>query len=273
MEPRNEPQQADQNESLTSERHDIFQDPALNQTLQDDPFVLFIKKWWVHIVMVAGAVVLGVYAKGVFEETSRAELMRAADIFFELESMVQELPAQEAALAKARSEEAPAGATTEDAKKKTAAAQAALDQTKARVESSLKSLEDTREPYISLARVYRGALAAQDGNVQLAQQNLSLQRWQAVSEPRSTERFIAELEALILARSLLDTADRSAEGRGALRTLAEGGEYFSIPAAIAFISIAQSAEEKAEAKALVDVLKSKAPEQSELLNSALKREM
>ncbi len=274
MDSRNVPPMTSQEEtSAMAASHDIFQDPALAQTVKDDPLFLLLKKWWVHIAVFAGAIILGIYAKGVFEETGRAELMRASDIFTELESRFEDIPALETALAKAQSEAAAATDKKDDAQKKVTEAQAALDQGNARLASLVTSLEESTQPYTELGKIYRGALAARAGNREAARTVLSLTRWGTLKPERTPERFMAELEALVLARAELDDLANAAAGRATLRSLTEQGLFMAIPAGVALASSAASSQEKAEAKAALENLKAKFPEQTELLDNALTREL
>lgn len=272
MEPRNSESEASAvpSESSTA-THDIFQDPALAQTMKDDPLFLFLKKWWQQAIFVAAAIVLGVYAKSAFEDTYRAEQGRSADLFIALQSRFDELPALETAFAKAQAEEAKAGDKKDDAAKKTAAALAALDQSKAQIESLLSSLADTKEPYTGLAQLYRGALAARSGDLNAAATNLSSDAWTKVSDTQSSERFYAELGALVLARAQLDQETLVASARASLRALAEQGAYFDIAAGLALASASQTDEEKREASAVLEKIIDRSPEQAEALTTALDR--
>lgn len=267
METRNSPEH-ESNTAPSNPRfagHDIFQDPALAETMKDDPFFLFMKKWWLQVAFVAAAVVLGVYAKGAFEETYRNEQGHAADLFVELQSRFDELPVLEASLEKAQSDEAKAGDKKEDAAKKVSAAKAALDQSKARIESLLASLSDTKKPYSDLAKLYQGALAARSG----AASNLSADGWTKITDSASQERFVAELAALVLARSQLDRDSDVAAGRATLRSLAEQGTYFDVAAALALANAAQTTEEKKEARAAIESIQMRSPEQTDTLSVAL----
>lgn len=252
-------------------KHDIFQDPALAETMKDDPLFLFLKRWWLQISILAGAVIVGVYAKGAFDETYRAEMGRAADVYTELESRFEELPALEAAYDKAKTDESKATDKKEDAAKQTLAAKEKLDQGKARVESLLTSLADSKKPYSDLARVYRGALAYRIGDVPGAENNLSGDRWSSVADVRSPDRFVAELEALLLARMQLDQDSKISNARSLLKSLSGNGSFFDIAAGLALASASHTPEEKQEAKSALEALKAKAPEQSEVIDAAIER--
>lgn len=274
MEPTNSPTQSETPPASTESRfagHDIFQDPALAETMKDDPLFLFLKKWWLQVVFVGAAIVLGVYAKGAFEDTYRAEQGRSADLFMELQARFDEIPGLEAALAKALADEAKAGDKKEDAAKKVTAARNALDQSKARVESVLASLADTKKPYSDLAQLYRGALAARSGDVAAASTALSTDSWTKIVDTQSNERFYAELGALVLARAQLDQAASVASARSALRSLAQQGSFFDVAAGLALASASQTAEEKQEARGALELILTRSPEQSEALSAALER--
>lgn len=250
--------------------HDIFQDPALAQTVQDDPLFLFLKKWWLHVAVVAGAIVLGIYAKGAFEETHRAEMSRSADRFMEMQGQFEELAALEAAVLKAEADVAAAAADKKEAAGKALAdAQQKLREGRTRLDNLLATLADAREPYAELGKLYRGALALRGNDFAAAQSTLSANRWTGIEDVESSSRFIAELEAFTLARAELDQENLRSAARGHLRGLAERGAHFDIAAALALASASGNDEEKAEARAVLENLRARAPEQTEVIESAL----
>jgi hypothetical protein len=267
LETRNSAPTPAQNSSRGAD-HDIFQDPALTQTIQDDPLFLFLKKWWLHVAVVAGAIVLGIYAKGAFDETHRAEMARSADRFMEMQGQFEELAALEAAVLKAEADVAAAD-KKEDAGKTLSEAQQKLREGRTRLDNLLATLADAREPYAELGKVYRGALALRGNDFASAQSTLSADRWGSIEDAESSQRFIAELEAFTLARAELDQENLRSLARGHLRALAERGAHFDVAAALALASASGTDEEKAEARSVLEQLRSRAPEQTEVIESAL----
>lgn len=250
--------------------HDIFQDPALSASIQRDPLFLFLQKWWRHVAIVVAVVLLGVYAKGVFEENRRAELGQAADTYAGLQQALKQMPALETKLLEAQAEVEKASADKKEAvQAKVKEAQSELEKAKVRVEGVLKTLSETREPYKTLAQLHRGVLSAQAHDVDNVLKVLSPDRWRTIAEVSSPDRFYAELEALVVARAFIDTQTNREQGRALLVSLVEQGNFVSATAATSLARIADTSEQKAQAHAVIEKLIASHPEQTDTLNPLL----
>ncbi|MBX7143725.1 MAG: hypothetical protein K1X79_04680 [Oligoflexia bacterium] len=250
--------------------HDIFQDPALNASIQRDPLFLFLKQWWRHVAVVAAVALLGVYAKGVFDENRRAELGQAADTYANLQQALKQMPTLETKLTQAQSDLAAAAVDKKEAAQaKVKEAQAELDKAKVRVEGVLKTLAETREPYKTLAQLHQGVLSAQALDIDNVLKVLSPDRWRTIEVGSSADRFYAELEALVVARAFIDSQTHHEQGRALLASLAEQGHFVAITAATSLARVAETSEQRAQARAVLEKLAAAHSEQSDLVNPVL----
>lgn len=266
----NTPINADERPESTDSRHDIFLDPVLAQNMSEDPVYKWFSQWWRHIAAVSIAVVIGVYAKGVFEENSAAELAAAADTYASLQEAMAVMPELDSKLKKVREEAAVAGADKKaDAEKSVNEAQAELERAKSRIENVLGTLAETRGPYPELARFHRGLLSAQAKDFAAATSQLNPGAWKGISLEKRSERLLAELAALVFARAGLDDQAQRPASLALLGELGEQGAFVAPSALATLATLAQSLEERAGLKTAIERLLANQPEQTDLMQPYL----
>lgn len=143
-----------------------------------------------------------------------------------------------------------------------------VDETIASVETTLTGkfnvLAQSRGGYGAMGQAYQVLLQLRKGELDQALATLKTLAWQSQATD-SSERMYYELAALSVARALLDTPDRQAEGVERLRILATEGSVANVSAGLVLATIASSDEERIAARELLEAIIARNPEQSELL--------
>lgn len=264
--------------------HDIFTDPALSQTLNEDPLFRFLQTNWRQVLLVVGFIVAVVYARQVFQDTRVADMERSADVFNRARNEYDQIRSLEAQLTQAKkalADKKPDEKVAKENKKETvdpAVAKVAdlekqIADARRRIEGHLGSLVDARSPYRELGELYKGLLARDAAGEGKGLAELRA----AIGVPTGTVQLgekpdlVTELKAMALARTLIDSPDTRSEGVGALGELASKGTYTRVSAGLTLAHIANSPAERTEAlKSLEGVLAAQ-PEQESLLSSEIAR--
>lgn len=264
--------------------HDIFADPALSQSLKEDPLFRFIQANWRQVLLVIGFVVAAVYARQVFRDTRVADMERSADIFNRARSEYEQIVSLEGQLVDAKKRvgddrgEVKKGAETTDGKVDPGTARVTelerqIADARRRVEGHLGSLVDARSPYRELGDLYRGLL----GRVTAGEGKGIAELRAAIGIPTGTVQLgekpdlVTELKAMALARALIDSADTRAEGVAALTDLATKGNFTKISAGLTLAHIANSAAEREAALRILEAILVAQPEQENILGSEIAR--
>jgi len=274
---------------VTPPGHDIFTDPALSQTVTEDPLFRFLQSNWRQVLLVVGFIVAVVYARQVFHDTRVADMERSADIFNRARSEYEQIVSLEGQLADARKRlgekkaEAPKPAdqkaTDKKEQKDDAAATRVADLEKQmgdarrRIEGHLGSLADARSPYRELGDLYKGLLA----QVTAADGKGAAELRAAIGVPTGSVQIgekpdlATELKAMALARALIDSGDTRNEGVTALNDLATKGNFTRVSAGLTLAHIANSPEERQGALRILEAILTAQPEQESILGPEIAR--
>ncbi len=243
----------------------IFDDEVMRRTVLEDPLAKFVNKNWLQIIGVLIVVAVVYFGYVQFMSAYQTRMSGAADLY-------RKVREEYAALTETR-----ASAVKEtDAKKKEELTKSTQESSR-KLSESIRALGDASYPYSEIARIYQalvlitvppgGALTA---DVKAARQVLQPLNWEQ-EKTGSPKRLLAELRALLLGRTLLDDPSTIAEGRSMLKTLAQRGAVVHTAAALSLSQIASTDEEKKEAKAVLESLRSQHVEQGEVIDSELQR--
>lgn len=250
--------------------HDIFLDPALKQNMTEDPLFLLLQKWWRHVAVVSAAIIIGFYAKGVFEENRNSELGAAGDTYANLQDALARMPELESKLGSVRAEFAGAAADKKgELEKKVAEAEGELSRARGKIENVLGTLSETRSPYPELAAFTKGMLSAQAKDLSAASAQLKPDAWKSIAPEAHSQRLLAELSALMFSRAALDVPEQKASAVSALFELGAQGNFVAAGALASLAGIAENAEERAKVKAAIEKFLIAQPEQMDLMQQYL----
>ena len=259
------------------ESSDILRDEVIARAVSEDPLFKFLKVYWRQVLVVVGAVLAGYFGNQFFEQSYIESMKRSGDILAGVHQQLAVLEIQKRELGKAEQESAAAAADAkksaeekDSAVKKAAGLKDEIQQGQDRLKELLLALSDSRKPYDSIARIYQGILAAQSGDMEAARTSLEGFDWQAL-KPESKERFFAETAGLALAGAMLDDDAAYSRSRELLKSLATGGAFLNIAAAIRLGRISLSPDERKEALAVIEDLRGRFPEQAALLDAESSR--
>ena len=252
-----------------SPSRNIFEDPAIEAAAQSDPFARWVVKHWRTIVVLLVAIAAGMLGYSRFTSVSLEKRSAATAVLQSVQDSYKDLLAKEDSLVTLRTEEVAATdpAEKEKLKGKIETTGREVEQLRDRVTLMVDAL-DQAPPYSQLKNLYRGLLAARLKDYDKTQAILSQQSWEQTGAPDSSERFMAELMSLGLARSLVDSDTHRDFARAQLAALAERGSFAAVQAANALLLIAQSDAEKKQADEIVAKVRMKFPAQQRFLSSA-----
>jgi len=246
----------------------IFEDPAIAVAAQNDPFARWVVKNWRSLVAVLLAVAAVMLGYDRFTTVALEKRSSATATLNSVQESYHQLLTKEESLVTLRADEAAQTDAAEKAKitAKIEATSREIDQLKDKVTLMVESL-DSSAPFGTLKELYQGLLAARLKNYDKTQSVLAATQWEAVGKPESSERFMAELLAFGLARSLIDSDAHREFARGQLVIIAERGSFAAVPAATTLTMIAVSDAEKTQAQELVTKLRAKYPSQQRFLSN------
>lgn len=272
----------------------FLKETGISERIAEDPLLRFIGKYWQHVVFLVAACVIISYAFQAFQSTRENSLKTASERYARVRSEFTQLEQLDRDIAKLRIEVAkeplassssqgvaPAGqggATVSEKATRLAEKEKKRGEAQARFDQTLQALADSKEPYKRIAKLYGilsqrlGGAGAPAGAVAASPLDVGvLATWEQSGGPTSAERFFGELEALIVARALLDVPERLGEGVAALKALATRGSVARVSAAISLAQLAQSPNERAEARTLLEAIRTQQPEQSDQVRDEIAR--
>jgi hypothetical protein len=246
----------------------IFEDPAIAVAAQNDPFARWVVKNWRSLVAVLFAVAAVMLGYDRFTTVALEKRSSATATLNAVQESYHQLLTKEESLVTLRADEAAQTDAAEKAKitDKIGATTREIDQLKDKVTLMVESL-DSSATFGTLKELYQGLLAARLKNYDKTQSVLAATKWETVGKPDSSERFMAELLAFGLARSLIDSDAHREFARGQLAIIAERGSFAAVPAATTLTMIAVSDAERTQAQDLVTKLRAKYPSQQRFLSN------
>jgi hypothetical protein len=249
-----------ENQSAETPRN-IFEDPAIAAAAQNDPFVRFVAKSWRAILAALGAIALVIIAVNRFSDTQQARKAALTRDVRDIQSSYRELVLKQGELETSRS----SGASAEGQADAIKALEATVQQLRERTNLKLTALESSGA-FPEVARLYRGLVEAQTGDLDKVKSLLESARWDQVPDD-SAERLVAELTVFALAKSLIDSPAHRALAQQALIGLAEKGNFAAPQSVLALSTLARTDEERTKVKQLVDGVAKRLPSQRKYLST------
>ncbi|WKZ56413.1 MAG: hypothetical protein QY326_06685 [Bdellovibrionota bacterium] len=228
---------------------------ALQRALVEDPLVRFVQKRWRALAVVVLFIAAGIYVRNAFVETHEAALRSSGDLFAKIRTEYGLIQAQRAQLTELAMDQ------SEEGKKKLEAQQNQIKDAEAGLVNALATLSDSKEPYASVALLYKALMQAEPSTA-APSENLA---------PDNPRLLLVELALLLEAKRLLDHPEQRAEGQAKLQELARSARFVHAVAAISYAHVAESSEERTTARNLLDGVRVMHPEQSDLISAELDR--
>jgi hypothetical protein len=247
----------------------LFEDPAIEASAQNDPFARWVIANWRSLVVVLAAIAAGMLGYNRYTTVRLEKRAAATTVLQGVQDGYEDLRAKDESLRTLKEQEAAATDATEKEKLKTSIESTSreVDQLRDKVTLMVDAL-DQAPPYSQLKTLYQGLLAARLKDYDKVQGALGTQSWEQTGEPDSTERFVAELVSFALARSLIDSESHRDFARTQLMAIAERGSFAAVQATNALSLIAQSEADKKRLDELVAKVRMKFPAQQRFLSSA-----
>lgn len=258
--------------SNTNSKHDIYTDPAIAKMNMDDPLVKwFMANWRKGSVVIIAALVLA-YFVNAYRESYESSMRGAADVYVGLESAYKEYLTAVSANEKIDKDIVGNPSDKEANDKKSADSLKKLNEAKSHLTQLINSTAGTRDPYKSIAELYRALMARVESPGTVNSPALEqFRNWKSIGSAGSRERFYGELGALILARGLVDDEAKRADGEQLLKELSKDGVFANVSAALSLAYLADSKERMSEALANLEAINQSTSGQSDLLNDEIKR--
>lgn len=260
-------------EAAKGENNDerIFTDPAIAQTVEEDPLLRFFAKHGKSILIGIGVVLALLYGFNRFQETQRDSIQRASDQLLNANRELQNVIRLERELAllalKPEPETKAAEGEGKDApKSEREKLSQELGEAQARLSGSLSGLRDERPPFSEIAEVYRmvAEMAKKDA-VGLSTLPVELtSRWQSEQGSGST-RILSEVSALVSARAKLDSEADRAAAVVELNNMVDNGTYVGVAALATLATIASDEAAQQQVQEKLAAMLAAHPEQRELL--------
>lgn len=252
-----------QNEAVASDsdgenagrKHDLFRDPALGASWQDDPVATFLLANWKVILASLLALFGFFYFKSQIEVTANSRVAESSETFDKArKAVVSLLDTKERKLSQ-----------DGDNAEKSADNQAENEKLMRSAIDSLNALKSGPDPYAVLAPIYENLLQ-QSG---LKASDLGKIDWER--NVSSGERLALELQEFVLIKKLLDSNDGFREAVSRLSKLAEKGSYLRAPAALTLLRVVEDPQDKAKAIFIGQDVAKSYPEQAARIETELKR--
>ncbi len=246
---------------------DIYADPKLEEAKADDPVYDLIKEHWKQFATTVVAILVGIYFIQTFQESYKSSMETSSDLFQRLQVSFKDYQSANVELKNLTSN------PTENAKPENAEKITDLNkkisESKSQVEQLINSAADSREPYKSFSALYNAYLYKESSPAISKEILKPISDWKNADKADSSERLLAELAALQLAKSELESPENRENGIDILKELITDGVYTSVSAAKILISSSNNDTEKAAAKEKIESLIQKHPEQSDLLRDLI----
>lgn len=246
----------------------LFEDPAIAASAQNDPFARWVIAHWRTIVVVLAAIAAGMLGYNRYTTVRLEKRAAATAVLQGVQDSYGELRAKDESLRTLKQQEATATDAAEKEKLKASIESTSreVDQLRDKVTLMVDAL-DPAPPYSQLKSLYQGLLAARLKDYDKVQSALTTQSWEQTGEPESTERFVAELVSFALARALIDSDSHRDFARTQLAAISERGSFAAVQATNALSLIAQSEADKKQLDELVAKVRMKFPAQQRFLAS------
>jgi hypothetical protein len=238
----------------------IFEDPAIAAAAQNDPFVRFVIKHGKTILVSLIALALGMIAVNRFTVTQQS---RKAQVTQEVRAIQKEYEALAAKLDELESLKGELSASADQAEK-IKGLEGDIKQLKEKGTLKLAALEASGS-FPEVARLYRGLFAARTGELDKAKEALASVSWEQYPAA-SSERLVAELASLALAKSLVDSEVHRDVAQKALVALAERGTVAAAQAVLALQALARTDEERGAVDKLTEGVQKRLPSQRKFLS-------
>lgn len=260
------------NEGSSSSIHSIFEDPAIREAAKDDAFVRFISKHGISTLVTLVTISLLIIAYNIFASTAEEKRAHATTSLTEIQETYRSLVGKQDGLEELQRKQS---ALTGESEKKELQSQIAtatqdVQQLKTKINLMIVSL-DSPKPFDTLAALYKGLVAGRLKDFDTVRAVLSERAWEEVGKKGSSERFMAELLTLSLAKRLAQSDSNLVESKETLRSLAERGEFVAVEAVDALSLLVSTPEEKSQIKDLVSDVQTRFPSQGKLLAEVSER--
>ena len=278
----------------------IFEDPSIQLAKEEDPLFIFFQKWWRHLLIAAAVIFAYQYGSSKFQQTYESSMKKSSELFSRVQNEFEELKrlageleankleleelkaksSTETASAEDKSDEEEAAVNEEgsdneeqiqNVEVKLSEAQKNFNESRRKLGQYLNALDDAKEPYSELATLYRGLAVHIYEDLDTMRATLSEFNWSEVTELDSSERLIAELAAVSLARAMLEEEATLNEGKQMLTKLARNGHYVHVSSAVSLARVSKTPEDKQEASSVIESILERQPEQLDLLEPELER--
>ncbi len=257
-------EQSSTNSAKSSTGRSIFEDPAIGDAARNDLFVRFIANNWRTLLLLLVALGAGIVAYNSFTTTALEKRARATTVLSDIQEAYQGLVVKQGELLKLESDNAVA--KDEAAKKAAATAIEAkskeINESRSKLSLMIDSLASPA-PFDTYAKLYRGLLASRFKDFATVDRALTgLPSWEAVSDPKSSERFTLETVTLGLAKALAQSDEHLAVAKEKLTALGERGEFVAVDALASLVLLLNTQEERDAFKRSLDAARIKFPAQT-----------
>ena len=254
------------NASEPNRKHDLFQDPALARSLQEDPVATFLLANWKNLFVALLAVVGFFYLKSQIRSTTDVRVAESSETFDRARSSVMELIENQ----QKKAEEVKSAAAKTPAAVSVTPATQDNEKLIRSAKDSLNALKSGPEPYALLAPFYEDLLlSAEASNAEGSTAKLQAVAWSDATTP--SRRVVLELQELTNAKVLLDSEASYKEGVSRLLKLAQGSTYVRAPAVLTLLRVVQSPEDISAAVSTAQDVARLFPEQADKIEVELKR--
>lgn len=238
---------------------------GLDRQLEEDPIFRFFAKYLKQVVIVAAAIFCFFFLKSEFQQSYEASMRDGAQELVKVRKEYATLLKNQRELEETKELAKTANEKVEDKEsrqKKIVELDKSVEESKRKLNEYLTVLGDKKIPYPKIAKTYRALLAANDKDYSVL---MNMTSEFSIKGKSDSDLFYSEMGSLLLGKSLLDSPDNSEQGKQMLLELAKNGQYAQVSAALTLKRIAETDQDKSEAKSLIDSIIAKHPEQSELL--------
>ncbi len=253
-------------------QHDIFTDPALVKAKQDDPFFKLINSHWRESLFFVAFVLAGYYVVTNLQRSFYESKVASSDVFQKAQASLGEIVSLERELSTLINQKVDLKRDTKEAQelrnKKLDEAKAKLKAAQDTLSQRVAALGDQKVPYNKLAPLLSLSAAAttddRDGIKKISEEIISK------TDTSITGVLVSELAQLSKARVSLDSTETRSIGLSELVALVNNSKFVSTAAAATLAKVSSSDEERAQAKAAVENLLTRSPQQRDLLAQELK---
>ena len=249
-------------------RRNIFEDPAIAQAAANDPLMRWVLVNWKILVALAAAVILATVAYLRFTAVALEKRTNATKTLNEIQTTYASLVEKEGEVAELRGDLESQSDPKERESRTTKITQGEkeIEQLRDKVVLMADSLVDPKS-FGTIASMYKGLIASRRQQFDETKRALEEIHLDQLGAPDAPERFVGEVVALALARSLVDSEQYRALARETIVTLAQKGEVVAPRAANALGLISNTPEEKAQAESIVASVQSRFPGQQAYLSA------